>query len=158
MTLEELSLSFSRWFFVISSVVLKTYFMPVLGSTCTAKFDFVIWCIFSIPLRKKYILMSYWTIFANPEGVSVHINMDVYSVRLSGSLITGWWSISASPIRLISDITAWKLVLTSVKSESFTMSNFLSCGGNFKYLFMPWRIDSNEVDLYLPPSGFLKSV
>ena len=36
-------------------------------------------------------------------------------------------------------------MLGSVKSESFTMSNFLSCGGDFKYLFMPWRIDSNEV-------------
>jgi hypothetical protein len=83
--------------------------------------------------------MSYWTLFANPEGVSVHIHMDVYSVRLSGSLITGWWSISASPIRLISDIAARKLVLASVKSESFTMSNFLLCGGDFKYLFMPWR-------------------
>ena len=41
--------------------------------------------------------------------------------------------------------TPRKLVLGSVKSESFTMSNFLSCGGDFKYLFMPWRIDSNEV-------------
>lgn len=60
-------------------------------------------------------------LLAGPKGVSGFMNMDVYSFVRSASLITGWWSTTASYILFIPAIFVRKFGFASVKHESFTI-------------------------------------